>query len=212
MIIALATLSGIGLSLVLFRYFYTGERLYFFLLWNLFLAAIPAVISYTLVQNPLMFHKKRYHLPVLAVWLLFFPNAPYIISDYIHLRLRTNIPIWYDFLLISVFAFTGLWLGFWSLLQVRHLVRHRYGKRTAEISVAVILFLSGFGIYLGRFERWNSWDIIRDPLGLFADIAHALIYPWEHPSTWAVTLVFGSILYALYVLIYWNARWMDKKL
>ena len=75
-------------------------------------------------------------------------------------------PHWYDVLLLTAFSWNGLLLGFASLQVVHGVVqRRRNVGRGWGVAVAA-LFLAGFGIYLGRFERWNSWDVVTNPLAL----------------------------------------------
>jgi uncharacterized membrane protein len=160
---------------------------YVFLYWNLFLAAIPLVAAEA-------FARTRWRVAAwlaFAVWLLFLPNAPYIVTDFIHLRARPPVPLWYDVLLLVSCAGTGLLLGYGSVMIVQRTVARRYGVRTAWVIAVGAILLSAFGIYLGRFVRFNSWEVITDPLPLFADIAHRLTNPMQHPRTFAVTGLYG---------------------
>ena len=106
-----------------------------------------------------------------AAWLAFFPNAPYLVTDLIHLRTRAFVPVWYDAIMVFAFALTGLCLAFLSLWLVHRLVERRLGKAAGWLFVAVVAGLSGFGVYLGRYPRWNSWDVVTRPGELMADVA-----------------------------------------
>ena len=141
-------------------------------------------------------------LSLLAVWLLFFPNAPYMLTDLFHLKDRMNFPEWFDLIIILSFAWTGLAYGFISLIDIGdHLAK--YMKRsTLSILTAGLLFMTSFGIYLGRFQRWNSWDILNRPLSLFAQIADRFINPLSHPRTWGMTILMGILLN----MMYWTVR------
>ncbi|HYC93168.1 MAG TPA: DUF1361 domain-containing protein [Thermoanaerobaculia bacterium] len=163
---------------------------FFFLYWNLFLAAIPFVAAE-------VFARAKWQItrwPALVVWLLFLPNAPYIVTDFIHLRARPPVPLWYDVLLLISCAGTGLLLGYGSVMLVQRAIARRWSVRMGWLVAAVSLVLSAFGIYLGRFVRFNSWEVVTDPMPLFADIAHRLMNPLAHPRTFAVTILYGVAL------------------
>jgi uncharacterized membrane protein len=179
----------------------TGSWSFVFLIWNLFLAGIPLAAS-TLLQIA-----KAIRLPLaiqaicFGLWLLFFPNAPYLLTDLIHLGAKPLVPVWYDLALLLSFAGTGLLLGYLSLVDVQEAVTRRFGAAIGWIVALCCLLLSGFGIYLGRFLRWNSWEIATNPSGLFYEIADRLIHPWSHPRTMAVTAVFGIALALGYIAL-----------
>jgi uncharacterized membrane protein len=168
-----------------------------FLVWNLFLAVIPAAAAVLLRKASRPFA----HVAWFAVWLLFLPNAPYIITDLVHLRPRPPIPLWYDVALLISCGGTGLLLGYSSLADVQSVIAKRFGRTLAWITAAGALLLSGFGIYLGRFLRWNSWDALSHPFALLADIAHRVIHPFGYPITFAVTLIYGIALTLGYVAL-----------
>ncbi len=91
----------------------TGSYFFLFLVWNLFLALIPFAISTYLVSKPEI-SKVRLFLWA-TVWLLFLPNAPYIVTDLVHLKLHNPFWGWFDVLLLVSFAINGLLLYFLSL-------------------------------------------------------------------------------------------------
>lgn len=148
-----------------------GPRLDF-LWWNLFLAWIPWVLSAVLVRlrGPLAW-------PLGAAWLVFLPNAPYLVTDLLHFKERPPVPLWFDLLLWVSFALAGLLLGWTSLEAVARTLSARLGKVGSMAFVASVLLLTGFGIYLGRFLRLNSWDVVIDPLGVVRTALHALAEP-----------------------------------
>ena len=191
------TLFCFGVSL--FRFVYTDTKVFLFLNWNLFLAFIPWALTSLVIIKP-KFQKSRLTLIVLlGSWLLFFPNAPYILTDLFHLRLKSSMPIWFDLILILSFAWTGLLFGFLSLWDIEKLLRN-FMKRTYVIIIsAVLLFIGSFGIYVGRFLRWNSWDILTEPIKLMYDIGDRFINPFEHPRTWGMTIFMGLFLNIIYL-------------
>lgn len=194
-------LSGASvLCLILFRIrtMLSDITDYAFLTWNLFLAWIPLGIAYFVT-----FAKKRRYVlltvPFAAMlWLLFFPNAPYILTDLQHLsRPRIGeIPVWFDMLLINWFAWTGLLLGVFSLFMMHDIVRRSIGRIAGWIFVISVSALSGLGIYMGRFLRWNSWDLFFHPLTLLKELIQYAL----NPSMQAI--VFISVFSGFFVFIY----------
>lgn len=200
-------------SLIAFRVERTGSFFFVFLIWNLVLAGVPLVASTTLRAT------ERFRLPLavqascFGLWLLFLPNAPYILTDLLHLAPRPPAPPWYDLALLLSCSGTGLLLGYLSLVDVHGIVAKRFGAVTGWIVAVCTLFLTGFAIYLGRFLRWNSWEVLTNPVRLF-DIVDGLRHPASHPRTVAVTSIFGIILalgyIALRVLLVYPALRGDK--
>ena len=183
----------LSFALIAVRVLITRNLLFVFLLWNLFLAAIPFGLSAALHlagrRTP-----ARLLLPVGLVWLLFFPNAPYLVTDLFHLEPRPGVPYWYDLALIMSCAWNGLMLAFASLLDMHALVRQRLGLVAGWAFVTVALGLSAFGVYLGRYLRYNSWDILSNPFTLFYDIVTRFLHPFHNWQTWGVTVVFWAFL------------------
>lgn len=197
-LLALATLWC--LLLLAGRIVFTGLAQYQFLVWNLFLAAIPLFWSRRLSasQTAARFWGCAF------LWLLFFPNAPYVVTDLIHLHRKSHpaIPVWYDVGMLGNFAAVALIFGLVSLRQVHSALEQRISPLSATLLVTAAAFLAGFGIYLGRFLRWNSWDIVTRPWLLAGDIADRLMNPFDHPRTWVVTLMFGGMI----ALLHWISQ------
>ena len=176
------------------------HSLYFaFLIWNLFLAAIPYFITQLLLAYS---ETKKIKMGLFwasfFVWLLFLPNSPYIITDLVHLHDDGAHLLWLDMFLIFVFALNGLLLGLLSLLDMSQLLQQRYRARSATIVLFLACMLSGYGIYLGRFLRFNSWDIITKPKLLTLEILGSM----GEPKVWLITLAFGSLLWMLFQLLH----------
>jgi uncharacterized membrane protein len=210
--LSLSTLMSV--MIVVFRVHYSGASTYAFLVWNLFLAWVPLCSALALWYFS---HYGRRTLFLLllffAGWLIFFPNSPYIVTDLLHLEPRQNVPLWYDLLLIFSFAWNGLILGFTSLWIVQGVIEQMFGRATSWFVVVCTLAASGFGIYLGRFLRWNSWDVVADPHGLAADIYVRLVDPFAHPRTLAVTVLFSGFLTIAYLTfaLATRARWTSRE-
>lgn len=193
--LAMAFASFISVVMVLARLEYSGRSAYFFLIWNLFLAWMPywlALAAWNLREKP------AYALTFGGLWLLFFPNAPYLITDFIHLYPKHGVPVWYDSLMIFSFALTGLALGLVSLYLMQSVVIRWFGARLSWLFVAGALLLSGFGVYVGRFLRWNSWDLFANPFTLLRDMAHNLLTPEDFVKTAVVTLSLAAVMGFMY--------------
>ena len=176
-----------------------GHSYYAFMLWNLFLAAIPLGLSLGLRQ----INRLVLAVPLLAVWLLFFPNAPYVLTDLMHLNEHNaHVPKWLDLLMLLSFALVALWFGFQSLHMVQLWFTRKYSHATAWCVSVGSLALSGFGIYLGRFDRWNSWDLVHRPVSLLSRIASYILHPMDHSRTWGFTLGFGTMLILSYLFLF----------
>jgi uncharacterized membrane protein len=189
---------GFITSLILARVFYTNSLLYIFLIWNIFLAFIPYWVSKCLFKTG---YNNYITASLFFVWLLFFPNALYIITDLIHLQRKTNIPIWFDAIIIFSSALLGLIVAFVSLFKVEEFLRLKFSKQKINIAIPILLFLGSFGVYLGRFLRWNSWDIIQNPLGLISSIVNRFIFPFDHLRTWGLTFMLTGLFYLIYLLL-----------
>ncbi|MBN2893155.1 MAG: DUF1361 domain-containing protein [Bacteroidales bacterium] len=194
-------LGIISFAILTVRFIYTESITFVFLVINLILAAIPWVISTILIIFPKIQNKKIIVILFLCVWLLFFPNAPYILTDLFHLRLN-HINIWFDLVLILSFAWTGLLFGITSLLDIEEILKKRLNKYFVYIISTILLFIASFGIYLGRFMRWNSWDILNHPQILFFDIFDRLLNPFSHPRTWGMTIFMGIFLN----IVFWSIK------
>ncbi len=183
--------------ILLIRAHYTNGFHYLFLLWNLFLAFIPFKISSYLYQQKNI--NKIWLAFCFFSWLFFFPNAPYIITDLIHLVPNKQMPIWFDAALIFIAALNGLWIGCISLMQMEQVWRKYFPTIKVRYFLSVVMLLSGFGVYLGRFLRFNTWDIIVHPFKLFHITYNRILFPWQYIFTWEITLFFAVVLFVSYV-------------
>jgi len=190
------------LTLVALRVRYTSKITFVFLIWNIFLALIPYGISTLLFIFQEKVRKRWLLLIPFALWLCFFPNAPYILTDLFHLKPRTGVPFWYDLALILFFAWNGLMLGYASLLDMQTVITRHFNQWIGWMVAIGSLVLGSFGIYLGRYLRWNSWDVIASPGGLLYDISDRILDPMAHPQTYGVTIIFSAFLVIGYLLIY----------
>lgn len=203
------TLYGSALLVVMLigRICFTGQLTYAFLLWNLFLAFLPlgiAMLSYRYAW-------QSWRLAMASLlWLLFFPNAPYLITDIYHLSNLTGAPGWFDALMLFSAATTGLAMAFISLQlmekQWQCIWRQKYLSTQSTASrlryrlaaIVLLFFLTAFGIYLGRILRYNSWDLFTDTHDLAHDIVIRFKDPFVHINTWGFTMLYATVLFVLY--------------
>ncbi|MFQ5421791.1 MAG: DUF1361 domain-containing protein, partial [Anaerolineae bacterium] len=194
--LALVAASAGSVALLAARVTLTGRITYAFLVWNLILAWAPLLFAWLASA---VWEKRPYALAFLFFWLLFFPNAPYIVTDFIHLRWSYGVPRWFDVALIGSFAATGMALGVFSLRLLQNRIAASYGRAAGRWFVLTAVGLSSYGIYLGRFLRWNSWDLFANPLALLQDVAHSLTMPF----TFYVSLSLTAVTLAAYVMFTW---------
>ncbi|MCY7292765.1 MAG: DUF1361 domain-containing protein [Ferruginibacter sp.] len=181
------------------RMLYAGNSSYLFMVWNLFLAWIPYLISTGFKH--LSRSKKLVQLIVFVCWLLFFPNALYIVTDIIHLADTQAAPLWYDAVLLFVSSLTGLVLAFASVINTEKYLQKIFAKKYVTPIIMLLLFAGSFGVYLGRFERWNSRDVLHNPLNISLDIATRFAFPFAHTITWAVTFLLTGLYSLCWFLI-----------
>ncbi len=172
---------------------------YGFLVWNLFLAALPVPLA--LVVDWASRH-RRSALGVASwvVWLLLFPNSPYLVTDLIHLEEHPPTPLWFDALILVSAAVAGLLAGFVSLHIVQAAVTRRWGGRKGWAMAVLVLGLTGFGVYLGRFARFNSWDLLTRPRHFLYDVGSA-VTARDSPRAVVVTVLFSSFLIVTYATV-----------
>ena len=186
-------------ALICFRIMYSGTWRYISMAWNIFLAWIPYILS---TEFKFYQHKQKWkQLFLFASWLLFFPNALYIVTDLVHLQDDTNVPWWYDTMLVFCSSFLGLVLAFVSLNKAEAYLRSLFIKKAVALAMACILFVASFGVYLGRFNRWNSWDVVSNPVALGTDIFYKIVDPLANYKAWVITMLFTAVYSLLYYFL-----------
>jgi len=193
-----ASMLFIGL-LISFRILYTDNLKYISMIWNIFLAWIPFVLAGFLQQYRLK--EKWKQLVIFGTWLLFFPNALYIVTDLVHLQDESTMPWWFDAVLLFASSFIGIVMAFVSLRKAELYLSSYFKPAVVSILMGIVLFMGSFGVYLGRFERWNSWDVVNDPIALGVGIASKIINPVDNYRAWAITILFSGIYAVLYYFI-----------
>ncbi|MCI0536040.1 MAG: DUF1361 domain-containing protein [Verrucomicrobiales bacterium] len=193
--------SAIGTAAVASRILWTGRWIGLYLPWNLFLAWLPLCFALFACSHEKLGKVRSWRFMAHAgAWLIFFPNAPYIFTDLIHLTTRHRHTFWIDLVLILLFALTGLLLAFLSLFLMQTLVARRLNRVCGWLLVGAAAGLGSLGIYIGRFLRWNSWDILLNPVDLFQDLTRcaSLVMNDRHRAVFPTLLtVFLFLAYAM---------------
>ncbi len=187
-------LSAFCFVLQIFRMVCTGTLNYIFLPWNLLLAWVPLAFATIATRQT----SKLKLFMAFVVWLLFFPNSPYIITDLIHLKPRNGWPHWYDAFLIYSFALAGLLAGIVSTLIIYRKLKEVLPPLLARAVVLGSIFLCGYGIYMGRFLRWNSWDAITNPFQILSDTFTHLAHPITYSRTYGITLLSSILMWLVF--------------
>jgi uncharacterized membrane protein len=197
--IAVFVLLNLGclivIMLVIARVAYSDTDRHIGLVWNLFLAWIPFMLAY--FAHMVSWRRSTLFLviPIIAfLWLIFFPNAPYMLTDLQDLARRSfDAPLWYDVIIVVWASWTGMLLGVISLYLMQDIIIRTFGRVPAWLFVFVISALSSFGIYIGRFVRLNSWDILQNPSEVAQEILGLVIDP-------SMRLAAFTILYTIFFL------------
>src|ERR1700677_16350 len=203
-LLALIFASVVGVGLTVARVKWTGNFRYLLLVWSLILAWLPLLFALAVYQRCQRGERRGWQMfSLAALWILFLPNAPYIFTDLIHLNARFSGHYWVDLSLVLMIALTGFMLGFISLYLMQSVVAHRWGRVAGWLLITAATGLSGFGIYLGRILRWNSWDVLVHPLQLTGSVGHWAAHPLANPGvSFAFPVLFGVFLFLGYVMLY----------
>ena len=193
----LIAVSLFCIALSVCRVFLAGTYEYLFLNWNLFLAFLPWFLTSVVVLRKV--RSRIAILLVMGIWLLFFPNCLYMLTDLIHLRQTADAPVWLDLIIVLSFAWAGLCYGFVSLMDIESFLKERFHaapKIVTGLSVCMI-YLAAFGIYIGRFLRWNSWDLLGNP----TELIRGIFDRFTAGNDWRIigfTLLMGTLLNFMY--------------
>ncbi len=209
---ALALSSALAVGFLAGRVLRAQQGSYIFLVWNLFLAWVPYGWSLWAASIQRRYPRDWWRLLLPgALWLLFFPNAPYIITDFVHLYERPPVPLWYDIGLLAAFAWSGCFLAVVSLRTMQRLARQHCGALISWLFVGASIGLSGLGVYLGRFERWNSWDLLLSPRDVLAAAARPILFPLSHIRPLGASAMFAMILMVCYVMFIYGDPGRDHR-
>jgi len=197
----LSSLVSVGLFSV--RVLASQNTRYWFLLWNLALAWLPLLFAWwlnrRLREQPWISWQP---LLLTALWLGFLPNSFYIVSDLIHLRSTGEVSQLFDVVMFVSFVWNGYLLGFTSVYFVHRELLDRMRAQYAHLVIGIVLLLCSFAIYLGRYLRWNTWDVLINPAGLLFDVSDRLIFPTYYPQTFTTTATFFVLLASIYAVVW----------
>ena len=196
--LSLVLLTLLSFTLLMAGVIKTQQLRGVYLLWNLFLAWVPLFFilvgrRFSLMSTEMTKIRKIIIYSCLGFWLLFFPNSPYIITDLIHLTDYESPILWFDAVSFFIVALAGLATGLYSLFVAHQIVYRLTGNILAWVIMFTSIILSGFGLYLGRFVRFNSWDLFTNPVYLFRKAFQEL----QNPLAMQTTLVFSLVVIVL---------------
>lgn len=208
--VLMSVASAICVTLVAARIAVSDSGRYAGLVWNLGLAWIPFLLSFAAY----IFSWRKWLLylvlPITALlWLIFFPNAPYILTDLQHLaQTSSKAPLWYDVIVMVWFGWTGLLLGIVSLYLMHDIVQRTFGRWMGWAFILGVSAVSSFGVYIGRFARFNSWDLLNDPGELVVTIFGLAIDPSKRLV--AFTFLFAVFYLFVYLTLYAFAHLLQE--
>ncbi len=176
-----------------------GPRLHL----NLFLAWVPYFLGIALMLSA-SFSGGRLvsamRVFCLLAWFFFFPNAPYLITDFAYLD-WAHFDLWQRVAIFCIFAQCGLMLAMVSLLIIEKQTSAWYGIAFSKVLVVAAIVFSGFGVYVGRFLRWNSWDLLYHPYSVFLDSLGKLSEPMQGIRPIVFSAMFSLILGTYYYFV-----------
>jgi len=206
-LLLLLILSLVALFFHLVR-IYFNSSVDFSMDWNLFLSWIPLITAF--LANSLT---KRYgKIPIVVgllsiLWIAFFPNAPYMVTDLAHLTVDYQRDLtWHDTIMLFFYAEVSLFNGLVSLYWIHQSWRHVFSRTVSTGLLLVSLPLAGFGVYLGRMHRMNSWDILHDPRLILENLVQSLM----DRTALVFSLEIGTLLGILYLVLWVIIRFRIK--
>ncbi len=203
LLVTLGLSSAVSVGLLAARMIASQQPTYWFLAWNLVLAWVPLGLAWWLIAR---LRTKPWlsfgNLVLTALWIGFLPNAFYIASDIIHLTETGAVSLLYDVVMFLSFTFNGFVLGYLGLFGIHQELKKRLSPRASYGLVAGVLLLCSFAIYLGRYLRWNSWDILVNPAGLIFDVSEPFLNPSGHPQVFTTTAMVFVLLMSVYAVSY----------
>ncbi len=190
-----------SIAMVCIRVVYTKNLLFTSFIWNLFLAYLPYAISVFAYKRILWARSSLKFALQVSIWLLFIPNSFYMITDLFHLKETVAVPYWFDLALIFSFAWNGLLLGIASVRHIEKVIEQQFQLKWELLFVYPVMLLNAFGIYLGRYLRFNSWDVISNPFSLANDMISLLIHPLRYRFDWSMIACFSVLMTLLYITL-----------
>jgi len=196
----ITSLLILAVVLNILRVLFFSNTAFLYILWNIFLAFIPFIISSILVlrtnKNNI---SKIFFVAGLILWFLFLPNAPYVITDFIHLGRIHAVPIMFDIFVLFTSAWVSLLMGLYSLVNIEKIFLLRFTKKVTNIVMVLIILFASFGMYLGRYLRFNSWDFFVSHNYLITSIMKIVKEPNSNENMYAYTSLFFIFIYISFI-------------
>lgn len=187
------------------RILITDSLRFVFLYWNLVLALVPAILAFWLVRRIHLYGWFKWpQIMLTATWLIFLPNSFYLVTDMVHLRANFEASFYFDVVMLTSFMLNGLALGFYSVFLVHKELKKHFSPHFTMTVIGIVFLLCSFATYLGRFTRWNSWDILLQPFGLLFDVSDRFVNPAMHDETYLATSSLFVVLFSAYMVV-WSA-------
>lgn len=207
--IALACLTSV--ILLMGRILFTDTLRYVFLMWNLVLAIVPLFLAWWLYERLRSFSWYKWQQLLLSfLFIGFLPNTFYLITDFVHLHPTAEASLYFDVVMLSSFVLNGIILGFVSIYLVHRQLLRRTGEEKAMLLVGIVFLLASFAAYLGRFTRFNTWDIILRPAGLLFDVSDRFVNPTQHTDTYLATVTLFLVLFSTYCVMYYGLKLLRR--
>jgi uncharacterized membrane protein len=202
-LLVLCISSAVSAGLFLIRVIGTDNFNYWFMIWNLFLAWLPVLFVFLLrYRLPITRWMSWQNIVLTLLWLIFLPNSFYMVTDFIHLQNTGEILKLYDVAMMMSFVLNGLILGYIGVYVMHHELLKRIKERWAHLIIGLVILSCGFAIYLGRYLRWNTWDVLLNPAALLFDISERIIHPALHADTFIITATYFVLIASIYAVSY----------
>jgi len=200
-VLLLFSIATLGIQVLRSKLY--GYRFYRPFLVNIVLAWIPMALS---VLAYIVFLRNDLNvtwtsLLLLGVWFFFFPNAIYLITEVHHFQIESDVPLWFDTIGILSIVTNGVMLGTYSLAIIHFFLRSQF---TGGVSWAIIIgyvLLANVGVYIGRYLRFNSWDILK-PHRLIAGIFREFRNRAQLRDLALYAILFSFFILTAYVFVY----------
>lgn len=215
-VIGLVLLNVYAGGLVLARGWVYRGTIYRPMLWNLFLSVLPVIVlvvggltsAVAIVLNPAIGYV--YAVCVALVWLMLLPNASYLITELnqSHREPDDPTPLWYDIILVITLAMSGVVNTVLNVFMLHLFVALTFFGDSAPsflraiplASVAIVMVMIAFGMYLGRFPRFNSWDL-RHPVGFIVKLRRHFVERGNRLACAGFTGTYAVFLMLMYLVM-----------
>jgi uncharacterized membrane protein len=207
---SIAAACFVSLILLIGRIIFTDSLRYIFLVWNLVLAVTPLLLAWWLYDR--LKTESWFSWPQILLtfaYVGFLPNTFYLITDFVHLEQFNEASLYFDVILLSGFVFNGMILGFVSIYLIHRQLLRRISEKDSLYLISVIFLMASFAAYLGRFTRFNTWDIILRPAGLLFDVSDRFVNPTQHADTYISTVSLFFVLLSTYMVAYYSIKFLS---